>query len=229
MSDWYYSIDETNRHQAGEDEIARLAGSGVLKPTSLVWKDGMADWLPAGKVNPVWFEVKSAAASGEPPPSAPALDQPPAPPAADQPPPPPAADQPPPAPADQPPPVPIAAVPPSHGAPVQPVRLDPFAGGQQTTEPLAIVSLVCGILALFPGLCCCVAGIPLSLAAIICGHVTLPKLQKYEAHLKGREMAIAGLALGYLYLLWIVGSFVFQLITGGLAAAMDGIQQSMRR
>ncbi len=222
MSDWYYSIDETNRHQATDEEMMRLAASGVLKPTSLVWKDGMGDWIPAAKVNPGWFAMKSAvpsAADGETPPPTPAV--------VDQPPPPPA-DQPPPAPLGMPGTAPTYGAP-AYGTPGQPIRLDPFAGGQPITEPLAIISLVTGILGLFPGLCCCLVGLPLTVSAIVCGHLALTKIKKFEGHLTGREMALVGLGLGYLAVLWMVGSFVVRIITGGMSAAMEGLQHGMRR
>ncbi len=64
------------------------------------------------------------------------------------------------------------------------------------TDPLSIWSLVLGILS---WLCLSLlAGIP----AIICGHVSLGRLKK-NALLRGKGMAIAGLILGYVSLVFV--------------------------
>lgn len=45
---WYYA---SNRQQMGPvswNELCRLADSGLLKASDLVWKDGMPDWAQAG-------------------------------------------------------------------------------------------------------------------------------------------------------------------------------------
>jgi hypothetical protein len=47
MADWYYT---TNRQQMGPVslmELRQLANQGLLKPTDLVWCDGMRGWLRA--------------------------------------------------------------------------------------------------------------------------------------------------------------------------------------
>lgn len=47
MAEWYYT---TNKQQMGpvtQDELRQLANKGLLKPTDLVWKDGMKDWARA--------------------------------------------------------------------------------------------------------------------------------------------------------------------------------------
>ena len=60
------------------------------------------------------------------------------------------------------------------------------------TNPKAIISLVCGFLFF----------IPLAfLAAIIFGHIALSEIRKSAGRLKGEGLAIAGLVLGYM---WIV-------------------------
>lgn len=46
-AEWFYT---SNRQQMGPvswGELCRLADDGRLRPTDLVWKDGMADWAPA--------------------------------------------------------------------------------------------------------------------------------------------------------------------------------------
>ncbi|MBE2179665.1 MAG: DUF4190 domain-containing protein [Chthoniobacterales bacterium] len=77
----------------------------------------------------------------------------------------------------------------------------PLAGSAAThgtkTDPLSIWSLVLGILSF---LCfSLLAGIP----AIICGHVSLGRLKK-SALLRGKGMAITGLVLGYMSLVFVL-------------------------
>ncbi len=71
------------------------------------------------------------------------------------------------------------------------------------TEPLAIWSLVLGIL----GLVCC--GFVLGIPAVICGHLALGKLKK-DPGLQGKGMATAGLIIGYLAIaFWVVYVVLF--------------------
>ncbi len=49
-AEWYYLIDS---EQVGPVEAVRLkelADSGFLKPTDLVWREGMPDWKPASQM-----------------------------------------------------------------------------------------------------------------------------------------------------------------------------------
>ncbi len=46
---WYYSKDGQKRvGPVGTEELGRLASGGGLKAEDLVWREGMADWQPAG-------------------------------------------------------------------------------------------------------------------------------------------------------------------------------------
>ncbi len=50
---WFYSKDGQNRTgPVGMEELGRLAAGGGLKPDDLVWRQGMADWMPAGVATP---------------------------------------------------------------------------------------------------------------------------------------------------------------------------------
>lgn len=63
-------------------------------------------------------------------------------------------------------------------------------------ETLAIVALVCGIVA-FPMMCLCgIFSIPLSIAAVVCGLVGRKKIKESNGQLTGDGMALAGLILG---------------------------------
>src|SRR5437773_2287138 len=59
------------------------------------------------------------------------------------------------------------------------------------TEPLAIVSLVLAILSWF--VCLLFGSIP----AIICGHLSRSKIRRSSGALRGMEIALAGLIIGY--------------------------------
>ena len=59
-------------------------------------------------------------------------------------------------------------------------------------SPLAIISLVCGILSLIAG------GVVFQLAAIICGHLARSEIRRSNGAIRGDGMAIAGLILGYI-------------------------------
>ena len=61
-ADWFYSVGDTRQGPVTEDDLKALAADGRLKPSDLVWRDGMADWVeartvpalfPAPKVEPL--------------------------------------------------------------------------------------------------------------------------------------------------------------------------------
>ncbi len=66
---WYYVSDRQERLAVPEDQLAALAGSGVLRPTTLVWRKGMEEWTSAGELKPEWFSggdgLPSTVAEGE--------------------------------------------------------------------------------------------------------------------------------------------------------------------
>ena len=49
-SEWYYSHDGERHGPVSTDQLKELAAAGKLGVEDLVWKDGMQDWVPAGKV-----------------------------------------------------------------------------------------------------------------------------------------------------------------------------------
>ena len=83
------------------------------------------------------------------------------------------------------------------------------------TSGKAIFSLISGILFLIP---------PFSLVAVIFGHLSLSEIRKSAGRLTGRGLAIAGLVLGYLGVLEIVG-----LIILGIAATPSTNKAAMRK
>jgi hypothetical protein len=50
MAVWYYSIDGAQSGPCEEAQVKALVGNGKIKASDLVWKEGTADWVPAGTV-----------------------------------------------------------------------------------------------------------------------------------------------------------------------------------
>src|SRR6185295_12064356 len=71
--------------------------------------------------------------------------------------------------------------------PLPPTTSGPVA--PEKTSGLAIASLIFGLLFLF---------FPLSIVAIVFGHISLSQIKKSAGRLGGKGLAIAGLVLGYL-------------------------------
>ncbi len=71
------------------------------------------------------------------------------------------------------------------------------------TSGLAIASLICGILGLVT--CFPIFGIP----AVICGHLAMHQISRHPQSIPGRGLAIAGLVMGYLSILVLVGLMIF--------------------
>lgn len=44
MAEWFYTTNKQQMGPVSHDELRQLANKGLLKPTDLVWKDGMNDW-----------------------------------------------------------------------------------------------------------------------------------------------------------------------------------------
>ena len=83
------------------------------------------------------------------------------------------------------------------------------AGNQPTNEPLAIWSFVLALLSLF-----CCGGLT-AIPAVICGHLALSRIGK-PARKAGRGLAIAGLIIGYLGIVWFLLVLIWFLFLGGL-------------
>jgi hypothetical protein len=48
-SKWYYEKGGVRKGPVSSDDIRRMVADGTLLPTDLLWKEGMKDWMPAGK------------------------------------------------------------------------------------------------------------------------------------------------------------------------------------
>ena len=77
----------------------------------------------------------------------------------------------------------------------------PAPGAEQKASGLAIASLVCGLI-----ICCW----PLTgIAAVICGHLAMAKINRGEAG--GKTLATVGLVLGYIGIALGILSIILQL------------------
>ena len=57
---WYYTTEGKQMDPVSMKELKRLVGDGTLKPTDMVWKDGMARWIRASSVQELFPDPISA-------------------------------------------------------------------------------------------------------------------------------------------------------------------------
>jgi hypothetical protein len=57
---WYYTTEGKQQDPVTIKELRRLIGEGILKPTDMVWKDGMARWIRASSVKELFPDPNSA-------------------------------------------------------------------------------------------------------------------------------------------------------------------------
>ena len=62
-AEWFVHMDGQSQGPVEEASIRLWIASGRVAPDSLVWKDGMAEWLAAELVRPQWFAGRSVAAT----------------------------------------------------------------------------------------------------------------------------------------------------------------------
>jgi len=91
-----------------------------------------------------------------------------------------------------------------------PDNAGPASIRQPTTSWMAVLSLILALLSI-PACCCA----PLSIAAVVCGHIGLSDIRRSAGSLRGDDLCIAGLIIGYVaILLWAIISIGI----GGLSA-----------
>lgn len=49
---WYYAADNEQKGPVDQIEFDRLIQQGTINPTTLVWREGMAEWKPCGEITP---------------------------------------------------------------------------------------------------------------------------------------------------------------------------------
>src|SRR5262245_40766209 len=68
--EWYYAVGNDRQGPVSAGDLKKLADAGTLKATDLVWKDGMADWVPASSLKglfPAGHAAPGPSKSGEQP------------------------------------------------------------------------------------------------------------------------------------------------------------------
>lgn len=71
-NEWHYTLNgQPAAAPVGAAQLKQLAAVGQLKPTDLVWQDGMLEWAPASSVKGLFPTSKSIGDSAVVPPSSP--------------------------------------------------------------------------------------------------------------------------------------------------------------
>lgn len=65
--EWYYSQNGQKPGPITEDELKKSAATGKLKPTDLIWKEGMDNWVPARSVKGLFLTAQAPVATRMPP------------------------------------------------------------------------------------------------------------------------------------------------------------------
>lgn len=64
---WYYTSDGQPRDPVSREELIQLANRGMLKPTDLVWTEGMPKWIRASSAEGIFADTAaSSAVTGAP-------------------------------------------------------------------------------------------------------------------------------------------------------------------
>ena len=75
--EWFYTVDgKTKYGPVSSAQLKGLANSAHLQPTDLVWKEGMAQWVPAGKLKGLFSSSAVDAVAAVPKPYEPLPDGP---------------------------------------------------------------------------------------------------------------------------------------------------------
>ena len=83
----------------------------------------------------------------------------------------------------------------------QPPPPPPASYTKNAKQGFAVTSLILGILS-FPGTCLCyVGGIPMSIAAVVFGSISLVQIKNDPVNNTGKPLALTGVILGAAYLL----------------------------
>ena len=66
MTLWHYSINGQQLGPVSAEEIQRLLAAGTINGSSLVWRDGLANWLPLSAAMPELMPSTATVAPGQP-------------------------------------------------------------------------------------------------------------------------------------------------------------------
>jgi len=59
---WWYAIGQEKIGPCSSSELIALVTQGKLFPDTLVWKEGMPDWIPASRIKGLWQKLPPAPA-----------------------------------------------------------------------------------------------------------------------------------------------------------------------
>ena len=59
---WFIARGEAHHGPLHLEDVQRMIDAGELGATSLIWKDGLADWVPASQVSGLWFATAAGQA-----------------------------------------------------------------------------------------------------------------------------------------------------------------------
>lgn len=59
---WWYAIGQEKIGPCSSSELIALVTQGKLFPDTLVWKEGMPDWVPASRIKSLWQKLPPAPA-----------------------------------------------------------------------------------------------------------------------------------------------------------------------
>ncbi|MBP7948337.1 MAG: DUF4339 domain-containing protein [Verrucomicrobiales bacterium] len=58
---WFFLSDKQEQIPTSEDQIRSLAYNGIVRPQTLVWREGLTEWVSAGELKPELFSGLGAA------------------------------------------------------------------------------------------------------------------------------------------------------------------------
>ncbi|MHC4984018.1 MAG: DUF4339 domain-containing protein [Planctomycetota bacterium] len=61
MAQWYYTVAGQKHGPVSSAALVGLARQGKLKPTDTIWREGMRQWVPAGRAKGLFSPVRAAA------------------------------------------------------------------------------------------------------------------------------------------------------------------------
>lgn len=169
MADWFYGKDNAQHGPVSDLEIRNLISTDQITPDTMIWREGMSDWLPLKDVQdfqpaqtPIQHNTDTGTSSGNP-----------------------------------------------YARPRTQAGITSQAA--TPTDGLSIASLVLGIISIMS---CYVWGL-FAIPAVICGHMSLKKINTSPTPVAGKGMAIAGLVMGYIGIalqLLIIVIFIFAIV-----------------
>lgn len=57
---WYYALNGQQKGPVSEQDIMQLVSSGTINASTLIWRDGLADWQPVSTALPAALDTAPA-------------------------------------------------------------------------------------------------------------------------------------------------------------------------